>query len=164
MISDEEKKIYELLDGLNISYKKYAHKPIFTIEEANNLDMDIPGGHCKNIFICDKKKKNYFLIVLPDDKSVNFKELSSKIGYKGLKFASEEMLQKYLGLKAGSVSPFGLINDADKKVEVLIDKDIFRNGLVGFHPNVNTATVTINNEDFEKFLQWCGNKVQFVEL
>ncbi|MDP4090885.1 MAG: prolyl-tRNA synthetase associated domain-containing protein [Bacillota bacterium] len=164
MISKEESRVYEALEGLGIPYKKYEHKAVFTVEEANNLDIRIPGGHCKNIFVCDKKKETYILVVLPDEKSVNFKELSNKTGYKGLKFASEEMLEKYLGLKAGSVSPFGLVNDDKKKVEVIIDKDIFRTGLVGFHPNVNTSTLTVTSEDFRKFLEGSGNKVRYMEL
>jgi Ala-tRNA(Pro) deacylase len=159
-----EKEVCEILDKLNITYRKYNHKAVYTIEEAKDLSIDIPGRHCKNIFICDRKKKSFFLVILPEDKKLDFKIIENQLSYKGLRFASEEMLHKYLGVEAGSVTPFGLINDISKEVEVIIDKDIEAGDYVSFHPNVNTATITITLGDFNKFLQWCENKLRYIDM
>lgn len=164
MITEREKIVYEMFDKLGIVYKKYEHKAVYTIEEAKELNIDMPGRHCKNIFICDRKKRSFFLIILPEDKKLDFRIIENKLSYKGLRFAPEEMLHKYLGVEAGSVTPFGLINDIGKKVEVIVDKDIITADYVSFHPNVNTSTVTIAVEDFNKFLQWCENKLRYIDL
>lgn len=164
MITEREKAVYEVLEKLEIPYKKYEHKAIFTIDEANALNIDIPGHHCKNIFICDRKKRLFFLIIIPDHKKVDFKIIEEQLSLKGLRFAPEEMLHNYLGVEAGSVTPFGLINDKEKKIEVIIDEEVMAADYVSFHPNVNTSTITTKLEDFTKFLKWCGNKLQYIQL
>jgi Ala-tRNA(Pro) deacylase len=159
-----EKEVYEVLEKLSISYEKYEHKPVYTIEEANALNIDIPGHHCKNIFLCDRKKKLFFLVILTDDKKLDFKIIENLISQKGMRFAPEEMLHKYLGVEAGAVTPFGLINDIEKVVQVIIDKDVMTADYVSFHPNVNSATITLTMEAFNKFLHWCENKLQYINL
>ncbi|HRC79913.1 MAG TPA: prolyl-tRNA synthetase associated domain-containing protein [Sedimentibacter sp.] len=159
----EEEKLYELLDSLGIKYVRYEHKPVYTVEEADNLDIDIPGQHCKNLFLRNKKGNIHYLVLADSKKYIDLKALSKEIGSSGLSFASEERLNKYLGLKTGSVSPFGLINDVEKQVIVLIDKDLTDKDLVNFHPNVNTATIGLSYADLEKFIKWHGNKYIFID-
>ncbi|HOK48681.1 MAG TPA: prolyl-tRNA synthetase associated domain-containing protein [Sedimentibacter sp.] len=159
----EEEKLYELLDSLGIKYVRYEHKPVYTVEEADNLDIDIPGQHCKNLFLRNKKGNIHYLVLADSKKYIDLKALSKEIGSSGLSFASEERLKKYLGLKTGAVSPFGLINDVEKQVIVLIDKGLTDKDLVNFHPNVNTATIGLSYRDLEKFIKWHGNKYVYID-
>jgi Ala-tRNA(Pro) deacylase len=164
MIVANEQKLYEILDLLKIKYTRYEHPAIYTIEEANNLDIQISGGHCKNLFIRNRKGDVHYLVVLQDRKRVDLKALSKQIGSTQLSFASEERLFKYLKLTPGSVSPFGLINDIESEVIVLIDRDLINESIVNFHPNVNTATIGVSYEDFEKFLEWHKNKFEYIDI
>lgn len=166
MVSEKEKKVYDVLDNLNINYKKYEHVPVFTIEEANELDIDINGHHCKNLFIRNRKGNQHYLVIIEESKKVDLKELALKLKSTPLSFASEDRLDKFLGLTPGSVTPFGLINDQNREVIVVID-EVYRSEediSICFHPNVNTATIELSLEDFDKYLQWCGNKVLYVEI
>ncbi|MBN7573659.1 prolyl-tRNA synthetase associated domain-containing protein [Clostridium sp. 2-1] len=159
-----EQKVYEILDLLCIKYTKYEHNPIYTVEEAKNLDIDIPGGHCKNLFIRNRKGDTHYLVVLDENKRVDLKALDKQIGSTRLSFASEERLYKYLKLTPGSVTPFGLINDSNREVIVLVDKDLANQDIVNFHPNVNTATIGISYKDFEKFILWRKNEFKYIEI
>jgi Ala-tRNA(Pro) deacylase len=100
--------------------------------------------------------------VLDEAKQMDLKLLSKQIGSTSLSFASEERLYKYLGLKSGSVSPFGLINDLEKKVIVLIDRDLIGKSRVNFHPNVNTTTIGVSYIDLEKFIKWHKNAFYYI--
>jgi Ala-tRNA(Pro) deacylase len=164
MITENEQKVYDALSELGIPYSRYEHEPVYTVAEAEQLEADIPGKHCKNLFLRNKKGDAHYLLILEASKRVDLKNLSKQIGSPGLSLASGERLERYLGLKAGSVSPFGLINDHGKQVTVLLDSDIVNSETVNFHPNVNTATLIISYRDFEKFLTWCGNRVCLVDV
>ncbi len=159
-----QQKVFEVLEQLGIDYNCKEHPPVFTVEEAEEVWKDIRGTHCKNLFLRDQKGKRHFLVVLEHLKQANLQDLSDQIGAGKLSFASEKRLSKYLGLETGAVSPFGLINDRQKEVEVILDKDLKKAEFVNFHPNVNTATVTITFKDFERFLDWCGNAVEYVSI
>ena len=164
MSNANEQKVYEILDSLNIEYTKYEHKAIFTIEEANDLDINIPGGHCKNLFIRNRKGDVHYLIVLEESKRVDLKALSKQISSTQLSFSSEKRLFKYLKLTPGSVTPFGLINDINSEVIVLIDMELINNSILNFHPNVNTATIGVSYKDFEKFLKWHKNEFKYIHI
>ncbi|MDI6706193.1 MAG: prolyl-tRNA synthetase associated domain-containing protein [Bacillota bacterium] len=159
-----EKRVYEVLEDLGISYSVKEHPPVFTVEEAEEYWRDVPGTHCKNLFLRDQKGKRHYLVVLEHSKKVDMNNLAGQIGDGKLSFGSEGRLEKYLGLATGAVSPFGLINDSSKEVKVVLDEDLKKAELVNFHPNVNTATVTISYRDFEKFLQWCKNDLMYVNI
>lgn len=159
-----EQQVFDVLNELKISYTIHTHPPVYTVDEAEKHLADIPGAHCKNLFLKDKKLEKYYLVIALDSKKINLKELSDQIGANRLSFASEDELLKYLGLTPGAVSAFGIINDANDEVAVVIDGEIKLWDKVNFHPNVNTATLTIGNEDFERFLRWSENEVRFVEL
>lgn len=164
MVDEKEKKVYEILNNLQVPYIRYEHKAIFTIEEANKLNIDIKGEHCKNLFIRNRKGDKHYLLIIQEWKRVDLKSIAKEIESSSLSFASEERLYKYLGLTPGSVTPFGLINDTEKHVTVLLDKDLETLNNISFHPNVNTATITISYLNFQNFLKWCGNNVYYVQV
>lgn len=159
----QEEKVYDYLQDLGISYERHEHPPVYTVEEAEEYWADIEGVHCKNLFLRNQKGKRHFLVVLKDSKNVDFNSLSNHLGEK-LSFASDKRLKKYLGLESGAVSPFGLINDDQEAVEVFIDKDLRGVDKINFHPNINTATITISGSDFEKFLKACENSVSYIKI
>jgi len=158
------KDIYQALDELNIKFEKVEHPAVFTCAEAEHYDRGIDAGKCKNLFLRNKRGDKNYLVILPAEKRLDLKSLAEKLSEEKLSFASAEKLEKYLGLTAGSVSPFGLINDVNKEVIVVIDNDLSEYSKLGLHPNVNTATLIISYEFFIKFLDWTGNKTVFINL
>jgi Ala-tRNA(Pro) deacylase len=159
-----ERRVYEILDGLGIRFARFEHPPVFTVEEAQKHWTDVPGVHCKNLFLRNYKGNRHFLVILEATKRADLRELSRALGTDRLSFGSDERLMRCLGLTPGSVSPFGLINDGKKAVEVVIDEDLKRADSVCFHPNINTATVNLGYADFERFLAWTGHPVKWVKL
>jgi Ala-tRNA(Pro) deacylase len=159
MIAENEQKLYDLFDQLEISYTRHEHPPVYTVDEAKQYWQGIEGAHAKNLFLRNNKGTQHYLIVLEDSKTADLAGLSMKLASGKLSFASERRLMDHLGLETGAVSPFGLINDSGKAVTVVIDRDLAKSALVNFHPNVNTATVTLGYGDFEKFLAHCGNEI-----
>ena len=109
-------------------------------------------------------RDRHYLVVAENNKRVSIAHLNQLLGNEKLSFASERRLTKYLNLAKGSVSPFGIINDADNHVVLLIDDGLKESSIVNFHPNENTATVSLSFEDFEQFLKWSGNPYRFVTL
>ncbi len=160
----DEQKVYNILRELDISYTKHEHPPVYTVEEAEQHWENITGAHCKNLFLRNKKGKNHYLVIAKSEKRVNLKALTSRLGEDRLSFASPERMLLYLGLEPGAVSPFGLINDRENAVVVVIDRDLKEASHVNFHPNVNTATVGIAFTDFEKFLSYCGNSIRYLSF
>lgn len=163
-MSTNEQKLYDILNSLEIKYIKYEHNPVYTCDEAKELDIEITGQHCKNLFLRNRKGDVHYLVILDESKTIDLKALSKQIGSSSLSFASEERLFKYLQLKPGSVTPFGLINDVEREVIVLIDKDLVNRSPINFHPNVNNATLGISYGDFEKFIKWHNNKFDYVNV
>ncbi len=159
-----EQKVYDILDQLNLKYIKHEHPPVFTVEEAEKHWNGIQGAHCKNLFLRNKKGKNHYLVILKHTKRLNIKSLEKKLNEEKLSFASQDRVNRYLGLSTGAVSPYGLINDKEKNVRVILDEDLENERLINFHPNVNTATITVSFKDFKKFLSWCDNKVHYVKF
>ena len=164
MISDKEKKTHEALKSLGISFITHEHPPVFTVEQAEQHWKEIQGAHCKNLFLRNKKGNRHYLVILLSRKSADLKALTRQLGEDRLSFASPQRLMKYLGLEPGAVSPFGLIYDENKEVRVVLDEDLKNEEYVNFHPNVNTATLGLDFEDFKKFLSWCGNRVIFLRI
>ena len=164
MITENEQKVYDVLEKLGISYTRYEHEAVYTIEELDKQNINFEGKHCKNLFVRNRKGDIHYIIVVEGSKKVDLKKLSEQIGSTPLSFGSEERLYKHLGLKPGSVSPLGIINNSDKKVKVVIDKDLTNLDNIGVHPNVNTATVALSYEDLQKIFKWCGNEVRCIEI
>ncbi len=164
MPTESKQKVCEALKRLGISYVRHEHPPVFTVDEAEKHWGSITGAHCKNLFLRNKKGNRHYLIILESSKNADLKALTKQLGEDRLSFASAERLMRYLGLEAGAVSPFGLINDRNKEVQVVVDHDLKTVQRLNFHPNVNTATVGIDFADFEKFLAWCGNSIRYLQF
>jgi Ala-tRNA(Pro) deacylase len=159
-LEERERIVYEALDGLGISYERHEHPPVFTVEEAVVHWKDIRGAHCKNLFLRNKPGKRHYLVIAEHLRPVNLPALARAIGDSRLSFASDERLRLYLGVHPGEVSPFGLLADARREVRVVIDAGLRSEEFVSFHPNVNTATLTIAYADLLRFLAWRGNPVR----
>jgi len=158
------KQLLEQLNSLNISYKIKEHPPVATVEAALEHWTDVPGTHCKNLFLRDKRGKQHYLVVLEKDQQFSFQDLNDYLGNEKVSFASERRLLKYLQLTPGSVTPFGVISDIENHVIVLIDEALCKSELINFHPNENTATLTLSFADFKRFMGRCGNTVKYVDL
>lgn len=156
--------VLNFLDKNNIEYKLHEHPAVFTCEDAEKHCANVPGLPSKNLFLRDDKKKRFFLVVMPAHKQLNLKKLGENLGVKKLGFASPNSLKEKLELEPGSVSPFGLINNEEKDVEVYIDKDIKDAEIASFHPNINTGSLEITKENFEKYLNLFKNKVEIIEI
>jgi len=164
IMSENEKKVYEVLDQLEIPFEKCEHPPVYTIQDIEDLNLHLQGAHCKNLFVRNHSGKKHYLILVSHEKRVDLKVLASRIGSTRLSFASEERLMKYLGLTPGAVTPFGLLNDEKREVSVIIDEDLQHSKYICFHPNVNTASISVTYEDFMKFLRWRGNEYKTVKI
>jgi Ala-tRNA(Pro) deacylase len=156
--------VYATLDGLGIAYETYAHPPIFTGEEAAEHWAGIDGVKIKNLFLRNKKGDRHYLVILEVSKRADLRQIVRIVGDDRLSFGSPERLMAALGITPGSVSPFGLIHDASRAVRVIIDADLRSAGRLIFHPNINTASVTISGPDFERFLASTGHAVTWVRL
>ncbi|MBN2306598.1 prolyl-tRNA synthetase associated domain-containing protein [Candidatus Peregrinibacteria bacterium] len=158
------KDIYKILADLDIDYVKHEHLPILTCEEGLEYRKGLKGLLIKNIFLRNKRGQRHYLVVIPQTKEVNLVKVRECVRDSKLGFAQEEYLKKYLDLVPGSVSLLGLINDAEKHVQVVIDNEVWKSDLICVHPNTNMATLEIKREDLQKFLDHCGNKVYFYDL
>ncbi|MEK7137760.1 MAG: prolyl-tRNA synthetase associated domain-containing protein [Patescibacteria group bacterium] len=156
--------LYELMKSWAIPYQHFPHPAVFTCEESDRLCPEMPGAHTKQLLVRDKKGKRNILAIVMHDKKVDMRELGRILGAKDLSFASPERLKTYLGVEPGSVTPFGLIFDTEKKVEVIVDEDAWAIGQFRFHPLVNTATLVIDRAGFEKFLGKTGHRFTIVKI
>ena len=145
--------VFEVLDGLTISYEKFDHAPVYTCKEANRINSHISGAKTKNLFLRDRKGKRHFLVVVLDEKQIDLNFLSECLDVKQLSFASPERLEKYLGTTPGSVSILGVINDPDGLVELIIDRDVWQSETLQCHPLVNTSTLVIQLSDIETLFE-----------
>lgn len=157
-------EVYTALSALGISYETYEHPAVFTAEDAARHWTRIPATPVKNLFLRNKKGDRHYLVILGIEKEADLRQLVKIIGDDRLSFASSERLMARMGLTPGSVSPFGLINDATQTVRVILDQDLKRAERLIFHPNINTASVAIAFDDLLQFLAWRGNEVRFVNV
>lgn len=156
--------IYQVLKDLNIPYQKIEHPAVFTNAEADKYSLPKNTGHSKNLFLRNKRKTNYYLVIMEADKKFDMKQLALKVEDSRLSFASPNDLMKYLKITPGSVSPFTLINNEENNVKVIIDQDLTNYPKAGFHPNDNTATLIVATDDLKKYLQSTGNKFEIIKL
>lgn len=162
-MTKEEVAVLERLDQLAIKYRRIEHVPVFTVEDAN-LHCQFEEQGCKNLFLKDKKANRFYLVVMMEDKRANLKAIAAEVGSNGLTFAKPDELMSKMNLIPGAVTPFGLINNGEKDIVVLIDSDLAECADVSFHPNVNTATLILSYGDFVRFLVWQGNPCRQVKL
>jgi len=156
--------LYKILQELNIAFEYHEHPPIPTIEEAKIYWKDLIAGHCKNLFFRNHKGNKHYLVIFDYAQDLAIRDLEQRLKQGKLTFASEQRMDKYLGVKAGSVSPFNLINDRENHVHSFIDKNLLQHKTLSFHPNDNTATLVIKTPDLIKFLDALRNTYEFIEL
>lgn len=146
-----KEELLKQLDDWNIGYELKEHKAVYTVEEAQTIEDQLAGTGCKNLFLTDKKG-SYYLYVLEEIKRANLKEIGQQINKKNLTFASEEDLKKLLNLRKGSVTPLGIINDLENKVNIILDRGLVNKTLL-VHPNRNTATLSMKYTDLLRFIK-----------
>ena len=156
--------VYRALEALGIQYDKYEHPPVFTGEEAAEHWGPIPATPVKNLFLRNKKGNRHYLVILEISKQVDLRHLVKVIGDDRFSFGSPERLMATLGVTPGSVSPFGLLHEGSQDVRVILDQALRSAGRLIFHPNLNTASVTISVEDLERFLATRSNVVRWLTL
>ncbi|MEC9361516.1 MAG: prolyl-tRNA synthetase associated domain-containing protein [SAR324 cluster bacterium] len=156
--------IYKFLDSINVSYERFDHPAVYTVSEAKKLSPEMDGASTKNLFLRDKKGIRHFLVVVPQDKQVDLKELSSILEASRLSFASPDRLNKYLGIEPGSVSILALLNDPEKTVEVFVDNELWNAEIILCHPLVNTSTLAITRDGIKQFLEKTGHNLMLVEI
>jgi Ala-tRNA(Pro) deacylase len=152
-----EPEFLNYLDGHGFSYRRIEHPAVFTCAEAELHRPDVPGTSTKNLFLCDKKARRFFLAVTACEKNVKLEALSLQLGVKYLRFASEENLHRLLGVTGGAVTMLGLVNDIQHQVEVWIDTSIWQSEFFLSHPLVNTATLVLSKPDLERFFTLTGH-------
>lgn len=160
----KRQKVFNFFKKNKIQYKIHEHPPVFTCEEAEKYIYGIPGIHAKNLVLLDKKKDRIFMVTLEGEKRLDLKWFRKFVKATKLSFAKEEILNEFLGLSGGSVSPFGLINDKNKKIIYYIDKDVYNSDIVNFHPNDNTASLELNKENFHRYLENVYHKVNVISV
>ena len=149
--------LFARLQRLGIDTVTFEHPPLFSVEESRTLRGEIAGGHTKNLFLKDKKER-VFLVVGEEDAAIDMKSLHKRIDSARLSFGKPELLLELLGVAPGSVTPFAVINDHDRRVSVVVDEGLLRHTRLNFHPLENTATSTIAREDFLAFLRHTGHE------
>jgi len=163
-VTAQEQQVAARLGEMGIVCRRYEHPPVATADAAREHWAEIDAAHCKNLFLRNQRGDRHYLIIVPDSKRADLRRLADQIGDGRLSFASPERLMKKLGVEPGSVSPFGLINNADGDVRVVIDRDLERAERLTFHPNINTVTYAITGPDFARFLRTCGNSVRYLAI
>lgn len=157
-------EVLNYLDELKIAYEVVTHPVATTTELADKYIEGVEGVRSKTLFLRDKKKKNFYLVILDDKKSVDMAKLASLTGEKRLQFASADSLKEKMGLEPGVVSIFGLSNNKDHDIKIYIDKEIINEERISFHPNVNTKTIFINMNDMFKFFDSLNYNYEIIDL
>lgn len=164
MITKDE--LFAQLDGLDIAHATVSHPAVFTVADSHKVHEELPGGHSKNLFLKDKKGQ-LFLVVAEQSSQVDLKGLHRHIGSQRLSFGKPDLLMEVLGMTPGSVNPFALMNDADKRCTLWLDEALMRHEQVNFHPLENTMTTTLKSADLVRFVEEIGftaNRLDFTAL
>lgn len=160
-----EIRTYDYLDELGLEYERTDHEAAGNMEACNKIDAVLGVVICKNLFLCNRQKTAFYLLMMPGDKKFKTKELSSQIGSARLSFAEPEDMLKYLDIEPGAVSVMGLMNDREKAVQLLIDEDVLEGEYLGCHPCVCTSSLKLRTKDImEKFLPATGHDYRTVHL
>ena len=159
-----KQEVYDFLTSRGIEYEVTEHGAVFNMEEMSHVELPHPEADAKNLFVRDDKKRNYYLITVRGDKRVDLKKFREEHSTRQLSFASENDLMNLLGLIPGAVTPLGILNDSEKKVKFFLDEELVNDGLIGVHPNDNTATVWLKTTDLIDIITEHGNEVEAVTI
>ena len=146
---DKEIRVYDFLDKLGVQSQRIDHETAMTMEACEEIDRALGDNTtiCKNLFLCNRQETDFYLLLMPGDKPFKTKNLSAQIHSARLSFAKPEYMEKYLDITPGSVSVLGLMNDSEKKVQLLIDEDVMKEPYFGCHPCINTSSLKFTTED-----------------
>ena len=164
---DKEIRVYDFLDKLSVTYQRVDHEAAMTMEACEEIDRTLGDDTaiCKNLFLCNRQETNFYLLLMPGDKPFKTKNLSAQIGSARLSFAKPEYMEKYLDITPGSVSVLGLMNDHEKKVQLLIDEDVLKDPYFGCHPCINTSSLRLKTKDLvEKIIPAMEHEPTIVKL
>lgn len=159
-----QEKVYETLATLGITFDYVEHPAAPTIELARQYWKNLDSTHCKNLFFRNHKGDRHYLVIFDCDHDLAIHDLEKRLQQGKLSFASEKRMEKYLGLRPGSVSPFGLINDVEHHVHVFLDKNLRKAQKLSFHPNDNRASLAVKVGDFIRYMDQTGNGYEWIEL
>ena len=162
---EKEIRTYDLLDRLGVEYERIDHEPAITMEDCKEVDQLLEAVICKNLFLCNRQKTAFYLLMIPDTKVFHTKDLSAQIGSARLSFAKPEYMEEFLDITPGSVSVMGLMNDKEHRVQLLIDEDVLDGEYIGCHPCINTSSIRFKVKDLiEKVIPAMGHDFVKVKL
>jgi len=160
----KREEVISYLEKYQIPFEVYEHPPVPTVEEALPYWNEIDSAHCKNLFFRNHKGNKHYLVILDHRQQLNIRELEQRLKQGKISFASPKRMEKHLGLSAGSVSAFGIINDHENHVHLFIDTELQSADRISFHPNENNATLVVSFASFIRFLESSGNSFEFITL
>ena len=162
---EKEIRTYDVLDRLGVEYERIDHEPAMTMEDCKEVDQLLEAVICKNLFLCNRQKTAFYLLMIPDTKVFHTKDLSAQIGSARLSFAKPEYMEEFLDITPGSVSVMGLMNDKEHRVQLLIDEDVLDGEYIGCHPCINTSSIRFKVKDLiEKVIPAMGHDFVKVKL
>ncbi len=144
---EKEIRCYDFLDRIGVDYMRVDHEAAMTMEVCEAIDEALEATICKNLFLCNKQETNFYLLMMPGDKKFKTRLLSKELGVARLSFASETYMQEFLDITPGSVSVLGLMNDVNRRVQLVIDEDVLKGEFVGCHPCINTSSLRVRTQD-----------------
>ena len=162
---EKELRTYDLLDACHVEFQRVDHPPAADMETCEGIEQSLQGMICKNLFLCDRHGREFYLLMIPGKKRFRTTEVSHRLGTTRLSFAGEEAMKELLDLTPGSVSVMGLMNDKENRVQLVIDRDVVREPLFCCHPCINTSSIQFATEDLLKvLLPAMGHKPVYLEL
>ena len=162
---EKEIRVYDFLDRLGIEYERTDHEPADTMEACNKIDAVLGTLICKNLFLCNRQKTDFYLLIMPGNKPFKTKDITAPLGCSRLSFASPEYMQKFLDITPGAVSVMGLMNDTENNVRLVVDRAVFDDETFGCHPCVNTSSLKLKTKDIiEKYLPAVHHEPTVIEL
>jgi Ala-tRNA(Pro) deacylase len=156
-------ELFARFDRLGIAHKTYRHPPVFTVAEAAALRGELPGGHCKSLFLKDKKG-GLWLCVMLEERAIDLNKLAERLGAPRFSFGSPELLWETLGVRPGSVTPFALVNDAERRVRVVLDKEMLAHDPLNYHPLDNSMTTAVSPAGLLRLIADCGHEPRILSL
>lgn len=156
-------EVFKILNNLDIDFENFDHRPVFTVEEGADIKANIKGGHSKNLFLKDKDGE-FFLICALGETQIKLNQVHKSLQSARLSFGSEEYLWEKLGVRPGSVTLFALINNRPPSLKLIIDKAIFENEIINFHPLLNNATTSIKTKNIGKFVKYWGGEALIADF
>ncbi len=162
---EKEIRVYDFLDRLGIEYERTDHEPADTMEACNKIDAVLGTLICKNLFLCNRQKTDFYLLIMPGNKPFKTKDITAPLGCSRLSFASPEYMEKFLDITPGAVSVMGLMNDTENNVRLVVDRAVFDDETFGCHPCVNTSSLKLKTKDIiEKYLPAVHHEPTVIEL